>query len=41
MNPLKSWLVDTLSGGQFQGIRGPSFWVAISVRHLWKGFEQA
>jgi len=42
MNPLKHWLVDILAAGFFQGDRGPLYWAAVSVRHLWgRGFDRS
>jgi len=42
MSPLKSWIVDNLAGGLFQGDRGPKYLAAVSARLLWgRGFESA
>lgn len=42
MNPVKSWIVDQLAGGLFQGDRGLKYWAAVSIRHLLgRGFKDA
>lgn len=42
MSPVKSWIVDRLAAGLFQGDHGPSYWVAVSIHLLWgRGFERA
>jgi len=42
MNPLKNWIVNVLATGLYQGNRGSTFWMAVSIRHIWgRGFDGA
>jgi len=42
MNPLKDWLVDVMAAGLYQGDRGPTFWLAVTLRVAWgREFDRA
>jgi hypothetical protein len=38
---IKSWIVDRLAEGLYQGIYGPQYWLAWSIWKVWKGFKSA
>ena len=38
---LKSWIVDLLSEGGFQGVKGFHYYVALFTRSAWNGFKEA
>jgi len=38
---LKSWVVDRLAAGLFNGECGPDYWLAVVVSRFWWGFKAA
>jgi hypothetical protein len=38
---IKNWVVDRLADGLYQGIYGPQYWLALTIRSIWKGFKSA
>jgi hypothetical protein len=38
---LKPWIVDRLAEGLYSGVYGPQYWIAWTIRKVWRGFKSS